>query len=166
MLLPSERLQAVNCSSSCGSSPSGANFGWNPATAARSSGKTKPNGSMASKRIGVCGRVKRQFMVKVNGDQSVSTIPVRGDSPSLKRLGEPPIHRLQPGGARNRPSTWKVSTPWPNSDRARRVLGPAPGSGVTVTASTPMVPFHVAVKPCGLRISQPWALAMLSGRQR
>ena len=54
----------------------------------------------ASNRTGWCGRVKRQFMVKVNGDQSVSMMPVSGAIPSFCRFGEPPTHRFQPGGVR------------------------------------------------------------------
>ena len=45
--------------------------------------------------------MKRQFIVKVKGDQSVSTMPVRGAMPSLSRLGDPPTRRFQPSGAKN-----------------------------------------------------------------
>jgi hypothetical protein len=104
-------------------------------------------------------------MVKVNGDQSVSTIPVSGWMASFGRLGEPPTHRFQPGGVRKMASIWKVTTPWPNSDTGAR-SGAAPGSSRRVTASVPVPPFQTASNPQGLSTSQPWALAIFSGRQR
>ena len=58
----------------------------------------KQNGSIASKRTGVPGRVKRQFMVKVKGDQSVSITALRGAMASFCRLGDPPTQRFHPGG--------------------------------------------------------------------
>ena len=83
----------------------GANSGSNCSSAARWTGKKKPNGSIASKRTQWPGRVKRQFIVKVKGDQSVSITPVSGAMPSLNRFGAPPTHRFQPGGVRRIAST-------------------------------------------------------------
>ncbi len=133
--------------------------------AARWIGMKKPIGSMGSNRTQLCGRVKRQFMVKVKGAQSVSMIPPRGAMPSFIRLGEPPSHRFQPSGVLNSPSTWKVSTPSPNSDTGRRA-GSTSVSSRIVTASWLLEPSQIASKPQGLRISHPWAFAMFSGRQR
>jgi hypothetical protein len=62
--------------------------------------------------------VKRQFIVKVKGAQSVSTRPVSGAIASLGLLGEPPIYRFQPGGVRKIASMWKVITPLPKGDTA------------------------------------------------
>ncbi len=158
-------LQARNRSAVAGSASSGANAGAKASTAARSTGNRKQNGSIASNRTGWPARVKRQFMVKVNGDQSVSTTPVRGAMASFCRFGDPPTQRFQPGGVRKIASTWKVSTPWPNSDTGAR-SGSAPGSWRMVRASTPAPPSQTASKPQGFSTSHPWALAMFSGRQR
>jgi len=91
----------------------------NRSRASRCTGNRKAIASPASNRTQLSGRVKRQFMVKVKGDQSVSITPPRGAMPSRGELGEPPTHRFQPGGVRNRPATWKVSTPWPKIDTGR-----------------------------------------------
>ncbi len=160
-----EALQASNRVFRSGASSIGAMRGATAWTRPRSTGKKKQNGSFSSNRTRWPGRVNRQFMVKVKGDQSVSIRPLRGAIPSFMALGEPPTHRLKPCDVRNNPSTWKVSTPWPNS--ATGILsGGAPASGRTTTSFTPGPPFHSASNPQGLRTSQPWALAMLSGRQR
>ena len=86
----------------------------------------KQNGSPASKRI-TPGRVKRQFMVKGNGSQSVSTSPSRATMPSLTVLGAPRVHTAQPGEVRNSQPVWKVITPWPKCEvtewRSRAVAG-------------------------------------------
>ena len=74
-------------------------------TVRRSTGKRWQNGSSASNLIQWLARVKRQFMVKVYGDQSVSTTPPSGAIPSLAPFGDPPTHRFQPGGVRNKPAT-------------------------------------------------------------
>ncbi len=131
----------------------------------RCTGIRKQIGSIASNRTTWPGRVKRQFMVKVKGDQSVSITPVSGAIASLARLGEPPTHRSQPCGVRNRPWMWKVRTPWPNRETGRW-WGSASCSMRMLTASTPRVPSHSASNVHGLSTSQPWALAMSSGRQR
>ena len=60
-------------------------------------GEEEAERSLTSKRMGWPARVKRQFMVKVNGDQSVSTMPLRGAIPSLARSCGPPTHKLYPG---------------------------------------------------------------------
>src|SRR6185369_3280190 len=115
-------------------------------TAERSTGKKKQNGSIASNRIDCPGRVKRQFMVKVKGDQSVSITPVNGAIASLARFGEPPIHKFQPGGVRMMAWTWKVSTAWPNSETGTHWRS-APWSGWIVTALVSVPPSQIAVNP-------------------
>ena len=92
-------------------------------------------------------------------------MPVSGWIASLKRLGEPPTHRFHFGGVRNRPWMWKVSTPWPNRDTGRSDSGTSIRPTISMSAGD-IDPFHCAAKAHGERISQPWALAMFSGRQR
>ena len=53
------------------------------------------------------------FIVKVKGDQSVSTIPVNGWIASLGALNGPLTRRSYPGSVRNSPLTERVSTPEP-----------------------------------------------------
>jgi len=65
---------------------------------------------------------------------------------------------------RNNPLTLKVSTPEPKWLDA--IIAAPVAAGRHATASSPVPPFHSATNGAGLRISQPWAFAMLSGRQR
>ena len=62
-------------------------------------GTTKQNGSPFLK-LTMPGRVKRQFIVKGNGSQYVSTTPISGWMPSLMRLGGPLTNKSQPGSVR------------------------------------------------------------------
>ena len=58
-------------------------------------------------------RVFFQFIVNVQADQSVSTIPSRGWTPSLIQLDGPVNRRLIPFGVRNRTGIVKVMNPEP-----------------------------------------------------
>ena len=83
--------------------------------------------------------------------------------PSRGRLIGPVTISSTEASVRNRQGTWKVSTPWPKWLTAGATV---PGSGVTCTASSPSPPLHCALKPVWHSSSQPWPLAMSSGRQR
>lgn len=51
-------------------------------------------GSSTSNRTGMNSRVNFQFMLKLELDQSVSTMPSNGDIPSLGWLAGPRTNRL------------------------------------------------------------------------
>src|SRR5712691_11984326 len=122
------------------------------------------NGSSASKAIGDDLRVNFQFIVKVKGAQSVSTIPVKGCIPSLGWFRGPVTIRSYPGSVRNRPFTLNVSTPKPKWLDASRGVSAAVAH--KLMASSPELPSHCVTKGTVFERSHPWVLAMLSGRQR
>ncbi len=82
---------------------------------------------------------------------------------SFGRFSGPVTNRSTPGSVSKTQGTWKVSTPLPKWPSAGAV---PPGSGRTSTASLAGRPSHDARNDAGQRISQPWPLAMSSGRQR
>ena len=69
--------QASYSALSSASSPSGRAIGWIVSSSPRLTGKMWQIGSFFSNRSSTLGRVKTQFMVKLNGIQSVSTTPLR-----------------------------------------------------------------------------------------
>src|SRR5207249_3542105 len=85
----------------------------------RGIGTSMQMGSPRSKRTGKFGRVSFQFIVNVEGSQSVSTMPSSAWAPSLIQLVGPFTQRLMPGGVRNRKGMENVTVPTPKWLRTR-----------------------------------------------
>jgi hypothetical protein len=75
-------------------------------------------------------RIVRQFVVNVNGSQSVSTMPVNGLMPLLGSVTGPITSKFKPGGLRNKYPTFIVTMPREKSEMTNRSIGrPAPCVG-------------------------------------
>ena len=104
--------QARNFARNSGSDSNSRTSPRNFSSAPRGIGKKRQIGSPIVNSI-VPARVKRQFIVKVACDQSVSTMPSSGAIPSFGLFVGPRTIRFQPSGVSKRNGMRKVRTPEP-----------------------------------------------------